>query len=78
MSSIGITENATLKQLIYPKLQLYPCLRWVMVMATTSDDAEDYSAAKTELMTPDNFYQISNNNSNNLFLHRQSLIVLMI
>ena len=38
-------------------------------MATTSDDAEDYYAAKTELMTPDNFYQINNNNSNNLFLH---------
>ena len=44
-------------------------------MATTSDDAEDYSAAKTELMTPDNFYQINNNNSNNLFLHMNILSV---
>ena len=29
-------------------------------------DEECENAAKTELMTPDDFYQISNNNSNNL------------
>ena len=27
------------------------------------------NATKTELMTPDDFHQINNNNSNNLFLH---------
>ena len=32
-------------------------------------DEECENAAKTELMTPDDFYQINNNNSNNLFLH---------
>ena len=32
-------------------------------------DEEYENAAKTELMTPDDFYQINNNNSNNLFLH---------
>ena len=32
-------------------------------------DEECKNAAKTELITPDNFYQINNNNSNNLFLH---------
>ena len=32
-------------------------------------DQECENAAKTELMTPDDFYQINNNNSNNLFLH---------
>ena len=43
-------------------------------------DEECENAAKTELMTPDDFYQINNNNSNNLFLHifRQSLTILMI
>ena len=30
---------------------------------------ECQNAAKTELMTPGDFYQINNNNSNNLFLH---------
>ena len=32
-------------------------------------DEECENAAQTELMTSDNFYQINNNNSNNLFLH---------
>ena len=32
-------------------------------------DEECENAAKTELMAPDDFYQISNNNLNNLFLH---------
>ena len=32
-------------------------------------DEECENAAKTELTTPDNFYLINNNNSNNLFLH---------
>ena len=32
-------------------------------------DEECENGAKTELMTPDNFYQINNNNSNNLLLH---------
>ena len=32
-------------------------------------DEECENAAKTELMTSDDFYQINNNNSNNLFLH---------
>ena len=32
-------------------------------------DEECENAAKTKLMTPDGFYQINNNNSNNLFLH---------
>ena len=38
-------------------------------------DDECENAAKTELMTPDNFYQISNNNSNNLFLDMNILSV---
>ena len=38
-------------------------------------DEECENAAKTELMTLDNFYQISNNNSNNLFLHMNILSV---
>ena len=38
-------------------------------------DEECENAAKTELMTPDNFYQINNNNSNNLFLHMNILSV---
>ena len=41
MSSTGILENPT--QLIYPRLHLHPCLRWVLVRATTSADTEDYS-----------------------------------
>ena len=32
-------------------------------------DEECENEAKTELVTPDDFYQISNHNSNNLFLH---------
>ena len=32
-------------------------------------DEECENVAKTELMTPEDFYQINNNNSNNLFLH---------
>ena len=32
-------------------------------------DEECENAAKTESMTPDDFYEIINNNSNNLFLH---------
>ena len=32
-------------------------------------DKECENAAKTKLMTPDNFYQINDNNSNNLFFH---------
>ena len=32
-------------------------------------EEECKNAAKTELMTPDDFYQINNNNSNNLFFH---------
>ena len=32
-------------------------------------DEEFENAADTELMTPDNFYQINNSNSNNLSLH---------
>ena len=32
-------------------------------------DEECENEAKTELMTPGDFYQISNDNSNNLFLH---------
>ena len=36
-------------------------------------DEECENAAKTELMKPDNFYQINNNNSNNLFLHMNIL-----
>ena len=43
MSSTGISENPALKQLIYPRLYLRPCLRWVVVKAATSADAEDYS-----------------------------------
>ena len=43
VSSAEITENPTLKQLIYPRLHLYPYLRWVVVRAPTSTDAEDYS-----------------------------------
>ena len=38
-------------------------------------DEECENAAKTELMTPDNFYQISNNNLNNLFFHMNILSV---
>ena len=43
-------------------------------LSSTSDyllfpDEECENAAKTELMTSDNFYQINNNNLNNLFLH---------
>ena len=30
---------------------------------------------KTELMTPENFHQINNNNSNNLFLHMNISLV---
>ena len=32
-------------------------------------DEECKNAAKSEFMTPDDFYQINNNNSNNFFLH---------
>ena len=32
-------------------------------------DKEYQNIAKTELMTPDDFYQMNSNNSNNLFLH---------
>ena len=32
-------------------------------------DEECENESKTKLITPGNFYQISNNNSNNLFLH---------
>ena len=38
-------------------------------------DEECENAAKTELMTPENFYQINKNNSNNLFLHMNILSV---
>ena len=38
-------------------------------------DEECENAAKTELMIPDDFYQINNNNSNNVFLHRNILSV---
>ena len=38
-------------------------------------DEECENAAKTESMTPDDFYQINNNNSNNLFLHMNILSV---
>ena len=38
-------------------------------------DEECENAAKTELMTPENFYQINKNNSNNIFLHMNILSV---
>ena len=43
VSSARISENPTLRKLIYPRLHLYPSLRWVLVRAPTSADAEDYS-----------------------------------
>ena len=43
VSSAGIQENPTLKQFIYPRIHLHPCLRWAVVRAPTSADGEDYS-----------------------------------
>ena len=45
----------------------------------TSPKIVSTNLVKTELMTPDNFYQIINDNSNILFLHMNiSLIILTI
>ena len=43
VSSAGIPENHTLKELTYPRLHLHPCLRRVVVREPTCADAEDYS-----------------------------------
>ena len=80
-STLWYCKNCLKQILPYSKLIDYQLKAFMLDKVLTSPkllstndyllfpDEECENAAKTELMTPDDFYQINNNNSNNLFLH---------